>query len=80
MWTNYKDSRVGFAPVAQGIEHRFPNPKLDVGETGKRWRFGLFTGPMSVAAQPYCKTMEQHWSKQEEKCCLLVVIAPLRKV
>jgi hypothetical protein len=43
----------------QGIEHWFPNPKLDVGETEKYWKLELFTGPNNVTAQPYCKTLEQ---------------------
>jgi len=29
--------RAFLAPVAQGIEHRFPNPMIHVGEEEKRW-------------------------------------------
>ena len=43
------------ALVAQGIEHRFPNPKMHMGKTRKRWKFGLFAGPIGVAPHAYCR-------------------------
>jgi len=33
------------APVVQGIEHRFPNPMIHVGEDGERWEIRLLAGP-----------------------------------
>jgi hypothetical protein len=51
--------------IAQGIEKQFPNPKIDVAETGKRQKLGLFTGPKGVTVHLYCKIMEQHWSKRK---------------
>ena len=52
------------ALVAQGIEHRFPNPMFYVATDGKRWETGLFSGSEWLKTHPCCKTLEQDWSKR----------------
>jgi hypothetical protein len=42
-----------FALVAQGIEHRFPNPKIHVGVDGKSWKLRHFAGFEFVEEQAY---------------------------
>ncbi len=51
------------ALVAQGIEHRFPNPTFYVAKAGKGWEIRLFGGSEWLKMHPYCKTLEQDWSK-----------------
>ena len=53
---------MGNALVAQGIEHRFPNPMSYVGKTGKRWEIRLFTSPGWLKTHSDCKTMDQDWT------------------
>ena len=55
------------ALVAQGIEHRFPNPTFHVAKTGKRWEIRLFNGSEWLKTDPYRKTLEQDWSKPRQK-------------
>lgn len=51
--------QAGNALVAQGIEHRFPNPKFHVAKNGKRWKIRLFAGFRWYKTHPYCRTLER---------------------
>ena len=73
-WTHRKIGatleQVGTAPAAQGIEHRFPNPKIRVGLDGKPWKFKYFAGFVSVAEQACRRKVEQDWSKSKSRLLL----------
>lgn len=61
-----KASRGSPALVAQGTEHRFPNPKFYMAKNGKRWEIRRFTGSKWAMGHSCCGNMEQHWSKSEQ--------------
>jgi hypothetical protein len=64
VWTNCKNSRASPAPVVQGIEHRFPNPKIYVASARKLWGIPSSAGFSWVLAQRHCEKVEQDWSKR----------------
>jgi len=61
----------GDAPVAQGVEQWFPNPKIYVASARNGEEILSFTGFGCVITQRYCEKVEQDWSKSMEQSLLL---------